>query len=92
MNVMLMFISGIIMAVIGFITTKLWGIDIPKFVSDTVVLLVLTVPLLFYNPYDIEAATNFIENYIVTFINILPGVIIGDIAGTLFYEFVKPLE
>jgi len=52
MNVTLMFVSAIVMVVIGFITTKLWGINIPKVISDTLMLLVLTLP-----PYSIILMT-----------------------------------
>jgi hypothetical protein len=82
-NLTLIIISAIIMTIVGFITTKIWGIDIPKMISDTVAILILTLPIMFYNPQsDIEEMIQFLQNYIMTFINIIVPAVIGDAFGT----------
>ena len=87
-----MFISAIIMAVIGFITTKIWGVNLPKIISDIIIMLIIAVPVLLYAPSaGIEETSQFIGNYVETFVTILPGVIIGDVVGSLFSEFTDGL-
>ena len=52
-NIISIIISAIVMTIVGFITAKIWGFDIPKVVSDIaaiVAILILTLSIIGYNP------------------------------------------
>ena len=75
-NIISIIISAIVMTIVGFITAKIWGFDIPKVVSDIaaiVAILILTLPIIGYNPQgDIEELIQFLQNYIMTvFVSII---------------------
>lgn len=90
-NITEILISSVVLFIVGFITTKLWGVDIPKILSDLVVILVLTIPMMLYNPHStIEQMVNFLTNYIMTFINIFIPAAIGDAIGTILSEITNP--
>jgi len=94
MNVISMFISATIMAIIGYLTAMLCKINVNKVISDLSAIF-LFVPLiisLITTPMgDVEALNYFVTNYINALANALPGMIIGDIVGTLFAEVTKIL-
>ena len=82
------------MTIVGFITTKIWGFDIPKVVSDTaaiVAILILTLPIIGYNPQgDIEELIQFLQNYIMTvFVSIIIPALIGDAIGTAVSKLIE---
>ena len=83
-----MFLWAVFWAIVGLITTLLWGIDIPKFVADLIVLIVVAVgPIIFitFQGYmDIDKTVEFLESYIINFVQMLPGLVIGDTVGTCF--------
>lgn len=83
-----MFWWAVVWAIVGLITTAIWGLDVPKFIADAVIFLVMAAgPIWFIasgNYNDIDKTTTFLESYISRFIEMLPGVVIGDVVGTLF--------
>ncbi len=92
MDIGFLFISSVIMTIIGFVTTLLFDIDIPKLISDIVLLLVLGVPFAIFmisaQNYDINQTSDFITNYVTTFTNMIPGILIGEIVGSFFGSIV----
>ena len=83
-------VSAIVMAIIGFITTQLWGVDVPKVVSDMAAILILTLPIMWYNPQNsVEETIQFLQNYIMTFVNIIIPALIGDAIGSAVSEIIK---
>lgn len=78
------FIFLVIFGVIGFITEKIWGFDPYKWYSDLgavilssgIFLLILPIVL---NPTDVSGNTN---RVVLWFTNVLPGTLIGDVAGS----------
>lgn len=78
------FIFLVIFGVVGFITEKIWGTNPYKMYSDIsmfVILLVVVAVILpaINNPEYIEGNVDRLVNLAV---NILPGVIVGDMAGS----------
>ena len=78
------FIFLIIFGIVGFITEKIWGFNPYKIYSDIGVLAVASgvvfvmLPAAF-NPEDINGNVN---RVVLWFTNVLPGAIIGDVAGS----------
>jgi hypothetical protein len=78
----------VIFGLIGFVISKIWGINPYRIFSD-IGTVVIMVPLMFFvinaslNP---ENALNLIEPMVDFFVNNLPGIMIGDIAGSLIAE------
>jgi hypothetical protein len=75
----------IIFGIIGFITEKIWGINPYKIYTDIgVLILVIVIIFMFFpiifNPQDINGNT---QRIVVFFVKILPGAIIGDVAGSV---------
>jgi len=93
-NITSIIISAIVMTIVGFITAKIWGFDIPKVVSDIaaiVAILILTLPIIGYNPQgDIEELIQFLQNYIMTvFVSIIIPALIGDAIGTAVSKLIE---
>lgn len=83
-------VSAIIMAIIGFITTQLWDVDVPKVVSDMAAILILTLPIMWYNPQNsVEETIQFLQIYIMTFVNIIIPALIGDAIGSAVSKIIK---
>jgi uncharacterized membrane protein len=78
------FIFLIIFGVVGFVTGKIWGINPYKIFTDIGAfvtiggLFFILLPVIF-NPEDVVGNTDRVINY---FVKILPGAVIGDLAGT----------
>ncbi len=84
------FASAIVISIVGFITTKLWGINLPKLVSDIVVIIILVFPVMGFNPQvSIEETSQFLQNYVITFVNIITPAMIGDAVGSIVSEVTK---
>lgn len=93
MEPMSMLLWAFFWGVIGFITTLIFGIDIPKFISDIIAVLILMLPIIFFNQYmDIDATVTFLQNYITTFVNMLPSIAFGEIAGTFFGAILRSIR
>jgi len=80
-----LFIFLVIFGIVGFITEKIWGLNPYKIYSDIGALILITGVLFIMlptilNPEDIDGNIN---RVVLWFTNILPGAIIGDIAGTI---------
>jgi len=75
----------VIFGIIGFITEKIWGLNPYKIYSD-IGALVLVTGVMFVmfpaiiHPEDLDGNINRIVTF---FTNILPGAVIGDIAGSI---------
>ena len=84
-----LFMFCVVFAFVGFVTTVLWGVDIYKIWSDigSFIILVPLISLLFVRPESVNEAAETMSNAIVMFANALPGMIIGDAAGTLVAGF-----
>jgi hypothetical protein len=90
---MLNFIGGIIAGILGFITKKLYGFDIPKFASTVGLTLIMMLPIMFFYPTNnIEQSVDFAINYLVNIFLMLPGIIVGDLGGNLVSEFVDSFK
>jgi len=82
------FIFLIIFGIIGFITEKIWGLNPYKIYSDIGVLVLATgiifvmLPTVF-NPEDINGN---IDRIVLWFTNVLPGAVVGDVAGSFVAE------
>ena len=78
------FILLIIFGIIGFITEKIWGINPAKIYSDIVAIVVILVLVSFIptGTTDLNQSLDNIENLVTFFADALPGIIIGDLAGT----------
>ena len=89
-NITSIIISAIVMTIVGFITAKIWGFDIPKVVSDIaaiVAILILTLPI---PQGDIEELIQFLQNYIMTvFVSIIIPALIGDAIGTAVSKLIE---
>lgn len=96
MNLAMMFISSILMTILGFLTYRLVGFNLVKMISDLVLYIGLVIPYLafVFGPKDIQAFMVFMKNYvaILTNLNMWLGIIIGDIVGTIFAMMTKPSE
>jgi len=96
-DVTLMFISGIIMTIVGFITQKYFGFNVSKLKSDLVAMVVLVlipaIQLLFLPRETMlgftEAMMDFLTNYLKTVTNMLPGMVIGEAVGSTIGKFVE---
>jgi len=86
------FFFCIIFAFIGFISTKIWGIDVYRIFSDLGAFIVLVpfLSLLIIKPESVNETADILSNLMISFGNALPSMIIGDVAGTLVAGFVKP--
>jgi len=90
---MLNFIGGIIGGIIGFITKKFWGFDIPKFISSVSIAFILMLPIVFFYPTtDIEKSVEFTVDYLVNIFLMLPGIIMGDLGGNLVSAFLDKFK
>lgn len=80
-----LFIFLVIFGIIGFITEKIWGLNPYKIYSD-IGALVLVTGIMFVmfptiaNPEDINGN---VDRVVLWFTNVLPGALIGDIAGSI---------
>lgn len=74
----------IIFGIVGFITDKIWGINPYKIFSDIGAAIFIISLAFFIFPVTInpDMAVKSIENLIKFFVESLPNIVIGDIAGT----------
>lgn len=91
MDYSVFFFFCVIFALVGFITTKIWGFDIYKIYSDfgSVIVLVPLLALIFYRPESAKESVDLLSGAMTSFANALPGIIIGDVAGSLVAEFTE---
>ena len=79
-----MFLWALVWAVIGFISTWIWGFDVPKFVSDIIILFLIPVIFIIFGGYkNLDLVIEFIINYIF----MIPGILIGDVVGSFVAKF-----
>ncbi len=83
-----LFIFLVIFGIVGFITEKIWGLNPYKIYSDIGALILLTGVLFvmlptIVNSEDINGNTN---RLVLWFTNVLPGALIGDVAGSFVAE------
>ena len=76
----------IIFGIVGFITDKIWGINPYKIFSDISAALLLLSFMFFIFPAmtnpNPDVITKSIESLLTFFVESLPSIIIGDVAGT----------
>jgi len=89
-----MFISAIIFCLIGFFTEKVFGLNIEKFASDIIACFFLITMLSFvtFSPQSINDSADNIAKMINFFVSALPGIVIGDVAGSLVAEITEAFE
>jgi len=67
-----------------------------KFISDLSIIFFFVVPaisfLFSHNVYNVEATSEFLINYLSTFVNMLPGIVIGEVAGTIVGAVINSFE
>lgn len=74
----------VVFGIMGFIMDKLVGINPYRIVSDiSVALFILTLTFYIKPVSDSQLALKNLENFITFFVESLPSMIIGDIAGTI---------
>jgi hypothetical protein len=75
----------VIFGLFGFLISKIWGINPYRIFSDLVVAVILILMLIAMWPAIIapEKAIETIPNVIEVFANNLPGILIGDLAGSI---------
>lgn len=87
-SITVMFAWAIFWAIVGLITTLIWGLDVPKYIADFVVLLVVAVgPIVFITSQgytDIDQTASFIAEYITNFMYMIPGLMVGEIVSGVF--------
>lgn len=88
MNLGDQFIFLIIFGIVGFILSKFIGIDLYRIFTDISAALIIFIMLILMLPSLInpENAVDTIPSFIEYFISVLPGVIIGDFAGSIVGE------
>lgn len=88
------FLFCVLFAFVGFGTTILCGFDIYKIWSDvgSFVVLVPLISLLFIRPESIDESVGVLSKAIVVFANALPGMLVGDAAGTLAAAIIKGIK
>jgi len=78
----------IIFGLVGFLISKIWGINPYRIFSDlsaaiiVIIMLIIMLPA-FINP---ENALDTIPGFIGYFVSVLPGIVVGDIAGSIVGE------
>lgn len=81
------------MAIIGFITEIVLGLNLKKIISDFTIIIFLVVPAIsfLFSPRigNVEAISEFLINYLTTFANMVPGIAIGEVAGTIVGKLFK---
>jgi len=75
----------IIFGIVGFITDKIWGVNPYKIFSDIGAAIFIISLAFFILPAAIspDAAVKSVENLTKFFVESLPSIIIGDVAGTV---------
>ena len=90
------FIIAVLMGIVGFITTLIWDVNIPKLLSDIILVFILFAPVVFFlnstSSHDITKLVNFLSGYINTVVNILPEVAVGDVIGSIVAKFAQQIR
>ena len=78
----------VIFGLFGFFISKFWGFNPYRIFSDIVVIVVILTLVIAMWPALVapEEAIDSIPNLVDVFVNNLPGILIGDIAGTVISE------
>ena len=84
MDLVINFIFLIIFGLVGFATNKVFGLNPYKLFSDISAILLILVMMLFAFPVIInpDNSLTVIENLSKFLVDVLPGAIIGDLAGS----------
>jgi len=74
----------VIFGLVGFATEKIFGFNVYKIFSDLSIVMVLLAIVIFVLPVatNPNSSLTAVENILTFFVNILPGAIIGDLAGS----------
>ncbi|NVO65818.1 hypothetical protein [Methanofollis tationis] len=93
MDYLSFFLVCVLFAILGFGTTILCGYNIYKIYSDigSFILLIPLILLLFVKPESIEESVEIISNAIEIFVDALPEMFIGDMAGTVAAAILKEI-
>ena len=88
MNLADMFIFLVIFGLVGFVISKIWGINFYRIFSDVSAAIIIVMMLIIMLPavFNPENALDTIPDFIGYFVSVLPGIIIGDIAGSVVGE------
>ena len=85
MDLIINFLFLVIFGIVGFVTDKICGFNLAKICSDigAVVFILLIYSFIPREITDLNQSINNLENMLTFFVNALPGILIGDSAGTI---------
>jgi len=85
MDLAINFIILIIFGIFGFIVSKIIGINPYRIFTDLTAGITILIMIIIIAPatLDPENALNTIPNFLEYFVSVLPGIVIGDAAGSV---------